>query len=84
LYAKLLRDPDGKGPVPFWHAGAEPADTRLTPGEADRAEFVFPAAVVRLRTRVLYRRFWQEVARSKGWPDRDLTVNERTFDLPAP
>jgi hypothetical protein len=84
LYAKLLRDPDGKGPVPFWRAGAEPVDTRLTPGREDRADFLFPAAVVRLRTRVLYRRFWPEVGRSKGWPDRDFTVWERTFDLPAP
>jgi hypothetical protein len=37
-----------------------------------------------LRARLLYRRFWQEVVRSKGWPDRDLLVAERTFDLPAP
>jgi hypothetical protein len=84
LYAKFLRDPDGNGPVPFWREGAEATDTRLSPGEVDRADFVFPAAVVRLRTRLLYRRFWQEVARGKGWPDRDLIVNERTFDLPGP
>jgi hypothetical protein len=84
LYAKLLRDPDGHSPVPFWREGAEPTDTRLRPGVADRADFVFPAAVVRLRLRVLYRRFWQEVARSKGWPDRDLTVHERIYDLSTP
>ena len=37
-------------------------------------------AWARLRVRVLYRRFWQEVARVKGWPDRDLVVLERLIE----
>src|SRR5207248_8749211 len=84
LYAKLLRDPDGHAPVPFWREGAEPSDTRLTPGRPDRAEFLFPAEVVRVRARLLYRRFWPEVARSKGWPDRDWPVLDQTFGHPTP
>ncbi len=84
LYAKLLHDPDGRAPVPFWREGAEPADTRLTPGRPDHAEFLFPAEAIRVRARLLYRRFWPEVVRSKGWPDRDLLIAEQTFDLHTP
>jgi hypothetical protein len=84
LYAKLLRDPDGHAPVPFWREGAEPTDTRLAPGQPDRAEFLFPREAVRVRTRLVYRRFWPEVVRSKRWPDRDLLIREQSFDLPAP
>jgi hypothetical protein len=81
LYAKLLKDEEGKSPVPFWKANAEPVDTRLTPGEADVTRYVFPAKVERVRVRVLYRRFWEEVAIAKKWPDRDLIVFERTFEV---
>src|SRR5207237_112132 len=69
-------------PAPCWRADLEPADTRLTPGRVDRSAYLFPAGTVRLRVRVLYRRFWREVARSKGWPDRDLAVFDRTFAAP--
>jgi hypothetical protein len=82
LYAKLLKDFDGRSPVPFWRADPEPADNRLTPGRAEELIFVFPADLARLRVRVLYRRFWQEVARAKGWPDRDLTVLDQSFAAP--
>jgi hypothetical protein len=75
LYAKVLRDEAGHRPAPFWgHDGAEPSDTRLIPGQVDRLELEYPAGLARLRVRVLYRRFWDEVVRSKGWQDRDLTV----------
>jgi hypothetical protein len=77
LYAKLLRDEQGRSPVPFWREAAEPTDTRLHPGRSERVVFEFPPDVVRLRLRLLYRRFWQEVVRSKGWPDRDIVVVER-------
>jgi hypothetical protein len=83
LYAKLLRDEQGRSPAPFWRAGADdPVDTRLTPGQVDRSRYLFPAGLAHLRVRVLYRRFWEEVARAKGWPDRDLTVHERVFAAP--
>jgi hypothetical protein len=81
LYAKLLQDDQGLAPAPFWGADPDPHDTRLTPGQADETTYRFPARLTELRVRVLYRRFWQEVARAKGWPDRDLTVFERTFPV---
>jgi hypothetical protein len=77
LYARLLRDEAGRGPVPFWRDLPDVTDTRLTPGQDDEVHFTFARAVARLRVRVLYRRFWQEVARAKGWPDHDLVVLER-------
>jgi hypothetical protein len=54
-------------------------DTRLVPGRPEELTFVFPRGLTLLRARIVYRRFWQEVARAKGWPDRDLIVLERTF-----
>jgi hypothetical protein len=80
LYARLLRDFDGHSPVPFWLAAPDPPpDTRLVPGEVDAMRFEFPSRLSYLRLRVLYRRFWPEVARSKRWPDHDMLVLQRLF-----
>jgi hypothetical protein len=79
LYAKLLHDEQGHSPAPFWDADLDGADNRLRPGEPDRLHFTFCEEVVRLRVRVIYRRFWEEVARSKGWPDRDMVVKEESW-----
>ncbi len=81
LYARLLSDEAGRGPVPFWRAHAEPEDTRLIPGQVDVRQFTFAPGLARLRVRVLHRRFWAEVALRKGWPDRDLVVIDRIFGL---
>jgi hypothetical protein len=80
LYAKLLRDFDGRSPAPFWRADPEPVDTRLTPGRTDESEFEFAPATTKIRVRVLYRRFWEEVRRSKGWPDGDITILQREIE----
>jgi hypothetical protein len=74
LYAKQLTEDAGKGPVPFWRFHGRLRDTRLFPGRPDTAEFVFPPEARRLRVRLLYRRFWDEVAARKGWPDNEITV----------
>ena len=79
LYAKLLHDDKGNSPVPFWRVAAEASDTRLRPGDTERAVFAFAAELSRVRIRLLYRRFWQEVARTKGWPDRDVVVVEQVL-----
>jgi hypothetical protein len=81
LYAKLLKDFDGQSPAPFWKADPDAVDTRLTPGEPDRIAFVFPESTARLRLRVLYRRFWQQVAEQKRWPDNEFTVVERELAI---
>jgi Cytochrome c554 and c-prime len=79
VYAKLLTDARGRGPVPFWRDDAKVTDNRLTPGRTDELAFDFPGELSAVRVRVLYRRFWPEVARSKHWPSADVTVTERTF-----
>jgi hypothetical protein len=76
LFARLLRDERGKSPVPFWRAVPEMADTRLIPEKGEEIALDFPPGLARLRARVLYRRFWAEVIRGKGWPDRDEVVAE--------
>ena len=74
LYAKLLADPNGREPMSFWQAESDPVDNRLTPGRPDRSRYLFPANLQEVRVRVLYRRFWPQVAEVKRWPDSDLTV----------
>ncbi len=81
LYAKQLSDFDGHKPVPFWRAQPDGVDTRLAPGHADRCSFTFAAEIDRVRVRVLYRRFWEEVAVSKGWPDYEISVIDQTFPI---
>jgi hypothetical protein len=81
LYARLLSDEAGHGPVPFWRAHSEPEDTRLIPDQPDVRRFTFAPELSRLRVRVLHRRFWAEVALRKGWPDRDLVVIDRVVTV---
>jgi len=82
LYARVLKDFDGRSPAPFWLAAPDPPpDTRLVPGRVEETVFDFPPTLARLRLRVLYRRFWPEVIRTKQWPDHDLLVLDRSFPL---
>jgi hypothetical protein len=74
IYAKQLKDFDGKGPVPFWRARPEVEDNRLSPGQPDSSEWRFPSSATRLRLSVIYRRFWPETGKTKGWPVDDLAV----------
>jgi hypothetical protein len=80
LFGRVLKDFDGRSPAPFWRADSDPEDTRLVPGQVSESVFTFPPTLQRVRVRILYRRFWQEVARSKGWPDQDLVVFDGAFE----
>ena len=77
LYAKLLVDLSGKSPIPFWRDHGDLTDTRLSPGQRDDVRFVFPKSALRVRVRLLYRRFWREVADAKRWPSNEVTVVDR-------
>jgi hypothetical protein len=79
LYGKLLRDPDGKAPMPFWLPGLEMTDTRLHVGQPDHRSFVFASRPVRVEVRLWYRRFWQIVADARGWRDNDVLVLQHTI-----
>jgi Cytochrome c554 and c-prime len=81
LYAKLLRDFDGHSPAPFWRADPDAIDTRLEPDRTDEILIDFPAAAVRVRVRLLYSRFWDEVVRRKRWPDKDVAVWQQTVEV---
>jgi len=81
LYAKRLTDFDGKGPVPFWRAKPEIEDNRLIPGRGDTIHWRFPASVNQLRLRLVYRRFWPETAKTKGWPQDDIVVIEQQIPI---
>jgi hypothetical protein len=79
VYAKLLKDDEGRSPAPFWKADPTPLDNRLIPEEYDETTFVFPSDVERVQVRLLYRRFWTSVARQKQWPDTDIMVVDENF-----
>jgi hypothetical protein len=81
VYAKLVTDAAGRGPVPFWRDDAKVTDNRLIPGRTDDLTFGFPAELHAVRVRILYRRFWPEIAAMKHWPSEDRTVFEHTFSL---
>jgi hypothetical protein len=79
LYAKLLTDAEGAGPVPFWRTDARVRDNRLTPATPDELTFDYPPTLSQVRVQILYRRFWPEVVRTKHWPVEDIPVLDRTF-----
>jgi Cytochrome c554 and c-prime len=81
LFAKQLRDFDGRGPAPFWRAQPGFEDTRLKPGQPERSTFTFGGRAERVRVRLLYRHFWPSVANEKGWPDNELTVADKLLDV---
>lgn len=80
VYARRWVDPATGAPQPFWRPGGTLSDNRLEP-QATRAEtFAFPATAARVRVRLLFRGFWADTARDKGWPDDTLTVHECLLD----
>jgi hypothetical protein len=82
LYAKVLHDFAGHTPAPFWRADPDLTDTRLRPGQTDQSEFSFPSELRRVRVRLLYRRFWPQVAQAKGWPDNETVSLDEMRSAP--
>jgi hypothetical protein len=78
LYAKMLVDSAGKGPVPFWMPAEKAIDSRLFPDDADRATFVWPANAATVRVRLIHRRLWPHVAKDRG---NETLVHEQTLEL---
>jgi hypothetical protein len=78
IYAKQVRALSRSEAIPFWQPHDRIVDTRLVPGCPDRTEFTFARNVERVRIRLIYRRFWKEVADTKGWPDNEITVVDWT------
>ena len=77
--AVMLVDAAGAGPQPFWKAGLKVVDTRLNPEELVESEISFPGDAHQVRVRLIYRRFWAEVAKEKSWPDEDIVVFDQTL-----
>jgi hypothetical protein len=84
LYAKVLEDFDGQQPVPYWRPNRLAYDSRLNPDETDTQKFVFPASPdVKVRARLIYRRFSYAEAQQKGWTDTETLVHEEWASLPS-
>ena len=83
LFAKLLRGTSGDAPVPFWHAGTIIEDTRLHPDRDHAFAFRFEQAPARVHVRLLYRKFWKQVADEKNWPDETIVVHALEVAVPT-
>ncbi len=81
LFAKQLFSAEGKAPLPFWAPHDRVLDTRLAPGRAETFSFVFSPETKTIRARLLYRRFWPELADPRGWHDNETVVLERLDDV---
>lgn len=85
LFGRVLADPAGQSPAPFWRPGVvEVEDSRLRPGEPIEMRFEFESPpdeprIEQLRVRLEYRRFWEQVVRAKQWDSPPIIVFERVF-----
>ena len=84
LFAKMLVDQQGHGPLPFWQPAAAVQDTRLGPEELRIHTFRYPPGTARFRVRLIHRRFWRAVARQKNWPDDQIIVRKTGCSYPKP
>lgn len=75
IYAKVLRDDKGRSPLPFWKPHETMTDHRLQPNQTQREQFLFQGDAT-VQVRLIHRRFWDEVARARGWDDNDTIVAE--------
>jgi cytochrome c554/c'-like protein len=81
LFAKVLKDFDGRRPVPFWRAAPEYDDTRLEPDKPEKIEFNVPAGAAKVTAKLVYRRFWPEVTKAKGWADDAWVIVESSIAI---
>ena len=81
LFGRWLRDGDGKEPAPFWRVAEQVQDNRLVPDQPVSVRFRFGKQAAYARVRLLYRRFWQEVAEEKNWPDETIVIYDQTLEL---
>jgi hypothetical protein len=83
LFGRVLSDPEGHQPAPFWRSQNDVVDTRLWPERTSTSAWSFPLPLRRVRVRLIYRRFWEKVSRTKGWPLTETVVRETTLTVPS-
>jgi hypothetical protein len=84
FFAKQIEDPVGQKPIPFWRPSRDFADSRLRPDQPDNTEWHFAdQAANKVRVRLIYRRFFEAVAQTKGWPDNEIVVVDETLAVPG-
>jgi hypothetical protein len=81
LYAKQHVGMDRQSPVPFWRAIPQFLDSRLRPEEPDESHYVFELDLHHVRVRLVYRRFWEAVRVSKGWPNDEIIVADKEIEI---
>ncbi len=68
-------------------ATAIASDNRIAPQATDRSQYLFtlasPTERVRLRVRLIHRRWWRDLRDERGFPGGDTLMAERIIDLPA-
>jgi hypothetical protein len=81
LFAKQLIGENGVQPIPFWQVVDRIVDTRLEPEREHRAVWRVPHTTRRIRVRLIYRHFWEQVAIEKKWSDNEILVHEEIIPV---
>jgi hypothetical protein len=76
LFAKQPQD--SSAPIaPFWRLEDELIDTRLQPDTVTSTAFELPPETSQVRVRLIHRRFWDQIAKERKWPDNDTLVHDQ-------
>lgn len=81
LFGQVLIGENGESPIPFWQPVIEHLDTRLIPGKTQELVFKASKRAARVHVRLIYRKFWESVAKEKGWPANELLVYDQWHEI---
>jgi hypothetical protein len=86
-FAKILEDSEGNYPAPDWKAVNILSDSRLAPFDKDISYYYFKAPAesskIKIRTRLVYRRFFKETMQEKGFALNDIIMESDSLEFKA-
>jgi hypothetical protein len=84
-FAKILEDSAGHSPAPDWKAAGIVSDNRIAPFEKDISYYYFRAPAeasnIKVRTKLVYRRFFKETMKEKGFALNDIIMESDSMDF---
>jgi hypothetical protein len=83
FFGRLGADEQGRTPAPFWRIDGPITDSRLRPEGTNISRYAFATPPSAVRVRLVYRRFYDDVVRAKGWPDQDVIVCNQMIRRPV-
>jgi Cytochrome c554 and c-prime len=84
-FAKILQDSEGHAPAPDWKAAGILSDNRIPASGKDISYYYFRAPAhfskVKVRTKLVYRRFFKETMLEKGFVINDVIMKADSMDF---